>query len=313
MTARRRGFVGLAAAVVVVLAAMAGLSVAESTRTPAVSESEPALLTILFGRAQWAHTAACAGPLANAVTLEEVARELQSRQLRGTGAVVIDRTTEAPAPRFCEFGVDYANWDDLARLRNDFGWSFVSGGRTHDDVRRASARRKHDEICGSRSDLEARGHDRAWGFYAYGNNTYSNELQRQVVSRCFAFGRKYGRSPNRAPGDDDGFAPTRSINGGKNRYDSPASVARALNAKPGEWRVVQFYRFVRGARPRGAVTWDCTASDAADHWTSRDEMYCWDDFVAALERLSARVAVVDPAAVAEAWGVERPPRPSAAP
>src|SRR4029453_9401716 len=45
-----------------------------------------------------------------------------------------------------------------------------------------------------------------------------------------------------------------------------------------------------------------------DHWTSRAELYCWDDFRWALDLIGSDVIVTDPRTVADAWfGVTEPP------
>jgi hypothetical protein len=71
------------------------------------------------------------------------------------------------------------------------------------------------------------------------------------------------------------------------------------------WNVAQFYQFVEGARqvtgdPYNA--WDCTSPDWRQHWTARAELYCFVDFLGAVDQIEGQVVVTDPATVAEAWG-----------
>ena len=71
---------------------------------------------------------------------------------------------------------------------------------------------------------------------------------------------------------------------------------------------MQAYRFVTGVRTGPASQWDCTSTDPAQHWTSRAELYCWDDFRWALDQIGDDVIVTDSRTVADAWvGGPEPP------
>ena len=274
--------------------------VVPSCETAARSSGGTAYLTILFGRTLWQPVVDCQ-PVEGGVTLERVARELQARGRAATGSVVTGRTHDDT--RQCEFTVmSYASWADLAHLRDGFGWTFVSNGATHGDMTRMAHGAQVDESCGSLEQLEARGHLRAWGLFGYGNDKRDDAVQRTVVDRCFAFGRRYSKKVNhRRDLSPPWFANALSVEGGM----SVDRMAKAMAPKPGEWRVVQVYRLVEGERRTGKQQWDCRRSSDR-HWTTRTELYCLDDFLAAVDRIPAGVVVTDPATVAEAWGRANP-------
>lgn len=281
---------------------------------PATAASEPAFLTLAFGRTQWQPYVGCR-PLAGGVTLDRVADELRRRGRVATGLVVVDRTLETE--RSCEATVQYASWADMARLRDDYGWTFVSNGTSHRSLSGLDPAEQEREACGSLEALQARGHDRAWGLFGHAANKVDKGAQASTVARCFAFGRRYGDAANRRRSIGPPWLQTTfSVNGGRcedrsrscatipvrRAYEDPATLARMMQPGPGEWRVVQAYRFVEGRRAEGYNAWDCTGTDWRRHWTSRPELYCLEDFLAAVDRIPASVTVTDPATVAEAWG-----------
>src|SRR5262249_31476505 len=148
----------------------------------------------------------------------------------------------------------------------------------------------------------------------------TTSLQANVVSTCFAYGRRYAQAPNvRSKMTAPWFANTDSVNGGScnesgtacsnvggapRRYRSPVDLAsRVAGVQPDRWVNLQFYRFVTGARgtPKGSgFRWDCTSSDWRQHWTSKTELYCYNDFLSVLDAVGAGVTVTDPATVATA-------------
>lgn len=287
---------------------------------PLSDASAPSYLTLLLGRAQWGIKDGCEFVPPGAVTLDRVAAELSQRGLSATGAVVVDRI--AVRERACEGTVVYPTWDDLARLRDRYRWTFVSNGTTHDDITRMTEAEQRAESCGSLEPLVAAGHRRAWGLFAYGNDKHGPRVQAEVVADCFAWGRRYGDRTNRqADIGPPWFAHTVSVNGGRceeggrscsrdagrKRYASPERLRELMRPGPGEWRIVQLYRFVEGRRLRGFSRWDCTANDWRSHWTSLTELYCLDDFLRAVDAIPDDVVVTDPASVGEAWG-RRPGR-----
>jgi hypothetical protein len=268
--------------------------------------AEPGYLTIVMGRSNWVATEGCT-PMPNTIDLGQVAEELHGRGLTATGLVVT--TTALETGRFCQSNIGtHASWSDLAMLRDDFGWTFDSTGAQHRNMLTLTPQQQLQESCGSLTALRNHGHDRSGALFGYPNNHYDATIQADVVSTCFDFGRRYS-----LPGDpavttraiadaDGGLQWTLTVNGNMPiRYTAREDIAQLMNPGPGEWAVVQAYRFVTGARSGPASTWDCTSADPAEHWTSRAELYCWDDFRWALDRIGNDVVVTDPRTVAEAW------------
>ena len=290
-----------------------------------VRAQEPGYLTLSFGRTQWVSAKDCV-PLANTIDLGQVASELRRRGLAGTGNVVIVRTPETGLG--CVRGsVLHPGWDRLAALRDGSGWTFVSASATYANIAGLTHQEQHDESCGTLPVLEAHGHDRAWGLFAYPNDTYSLEAQRDVVSTCFAYGRTYddslplgaGNLNVRAEMTAPWFQRTSSLFGGScndpslpcysaaftRRYGSVTDLRRLVRVGADRWFNLQAYRFVTGARgPLGGagMRWDCTSPDWRAHWASASELYCWVDYKRILNAIPPEVVVTDPASVAEAWG-----------
>ena len=280
--------------------------------------AQPGYLTVLFGRTQWVATQNCT-PLGGAVDLGQVAVEMQSRGLVATGNVVVDRTQETGM--FCQQGYAlHPSWSQLADLRDTYGWSFISAGATYATMTQLSPAEQYEESCGSLSAFTAHGHDRAWGLFAYPGNTYTNQIQADVVSTCFAYGRKYAGKVNvRSAMQPPWFQNTNSVNGGacndpgqncyslswvgvNRRYMPPDVLMQRSMPGSAEWGSIQFYRLVQGSRLSGGQRWDCTAASATRHWTNKAELYCWNDFLTFLDGIPAGTVVTDPATVAEAWG-----------
>ena len=272
-------------------------------------------LTIAFGRTQWVTTSKCV-PLANTVNLGAVADAMAQRGLVGTGNVVVGRTLEHD--QLCWKGYTlHPSWDQLAVLRDTYGWTFISASVTYPDMTTLTPDEQWTESCGSLPAFEAHGHGRAWGLFAYPNDRRTDEIQSGVVSTCFAYGRTYVGGRNRRwTMAEPWFQKTNDISGGKcndptlpcytlgtpKRYRSRSAIATLFDVLSNEWVVVQMYRFARGRRLSGVPSWDCTAADWRAHWTSESELYCWNDFRWALDRIPSNVATVDPATVAEVWG-----------
>jgi hypothetical protein len=279
-------------------------------------------LTLHFGRTQWEQRdATCTAALPNSVSLLEVADELKRRGLKAVGNVVVNRTSESTT-RTCESRFAYPTWRDLALLRDSYGWSFVSAGQTYANMLTLTPDQQWEESCGSLRAFTEHGHFRASGLFAYPNNRLTAAIQTDVVSTCFAYGRRYGTGDN---AKTDMPAPylqsTVSVNGGAcndltqpcsdiathggRRYVLPSQVAARLNPEPDHWSAVQFYRFVTGSRSDPtdpSFAWDCTSPDPSQHWSSKAEIYCWEDYKLALDAISPNVIVTDPLGVADAWG-----------
>jgi TolB protein len=288
-----------------------------STTTTTSPPSGHGYLTLGFGRAQWVSVEGCT-PMPNTVPLDQVAAELKRRGLVAGGTVVTNATQAAS--RYCSSNIGlHASWADLANLRDSFGWVFYSGGSTHGNMTTMTPAQQLTESCGSLTALASRGHDRGWGLFGYGNDKYTTTIQANVVSTCFSYGRTYVKSTGptvnvRSQMAAPWFQVTESVDGGPcndpgrscysggKRYDSPALLGSRMQPASDQWSVVQAYRFVTGARQGAGSSWDCTSSDWRQHWTSRVELYCWNDYLAALDMIGPGTVVTDPATVAQAWG-----------
>lgn len=284
---------------------------------PPSNPSGPGYLTIQWGRSLYSTNNGQCQPLPNSLTIVDIARDLQSRGLVATGAVVIDRTFTTG--HYCDGASAYSNWTDLATLRDQYGWTFVSDGMTHDDITKMTADQQRNESCGSLPALQGHGHTRAGGLFAYGDNHFTTAIQTNVVSTCFAYGRVYRGGRNfRSRMGAPWFQATNSILGGNcaaagapcanavagaPTYANPQDIANLFNVAGDEWVDVQFYRIVTGQSSAGPKSsWDCTSPDWRLHWTSQNEMYCQDDLDWALAQIPSGVVVTDPATVGNAWG-----------
>jgi hypothetical protein len=285
-----------------------GLNPTSARATP------PPFVTILFSRSQWAVHENC-NVLPGAITLQQIAADLHDRGGIGVGSVVTSWIRESSI--HCTRAALYPSWDMLKRLRTDYGLEAISHSATHPDMTRLTTSQQRAESCGSLPTFVNHGFNRAWGMFAYPNNKRTTEIQTDVVSTCFAFGRRYSPGSNRigtmsAPW----WAKVKSVNGGKCndpaaacysiatrfRYENPSTVANLVAVSPGQWAVAQFHKLVSGSKVSGTVRWDCRASDWRLHFTSRTEMYCWNDYQRVLNAIPAGAIVTDPATVARAWG-----------
>jgi len=166
---------------------------------------------------------------------------------------------------------------------------------------------------------------RSWGAFAYANGQASSTAQ-SVIASCFGFGRVYGSGINslstllNAPYT----LHTLSLNGGscnqsglacssvfQRTYVMPGTITNTLVQGARVWSSIQFYHLVTGSRQTGNVTWDCTDSNPAYHWTSRGEFYCESDLKRALSNALSQLAAgsflfVDPASGATIAGRGKP-------
>ena len=281
---------------------------------PSASATPPPFVTILFSRAQWSVHERCA-VLPGAITLEQIASDLDRRSWIGTGSVVTSRIRDTSVN--CTRAALYPSWAILERLHTSYGWESTSHSATYPDMTLLTRERQFAESCGTLSTFRAHGFDRAWGLFSYPNNRRSAEIQAEVVSTCFAFGRRY--SPDRnlfgriaAPW----WAKIRSVNGGRcnepaaacstiatdYRYEDPSVVADLFRVSPGQWAVAQFHKLVSGSKLSGVVRWDCSSSNWRLHFTSRTEMYCWNDYQRILSAIPDAAVVTDPVTAARSWG-----------
>ena len=294
-----------------------------------LSAPPPALagdLTIMFGRAQLttALGKSCTVP-PGAVDLWTAANELRARGLTATAPVT--NTQIGTTTRLCEAGSRYPTWDDLALLRDGYGWSMVPRGLTSDPLSTVTdPNLLNASVCGSRDLLESHGHPRAWGLFAWPRNRWTADQEATYVPPCFAFGRKYVLETKSNPLPVTGpywWANVISVNGGpcsnpalpchalsvpfSRGYMQPSALsATARKAYGAYWTAIQWYRLVSGKYGTlgSGYSWDCTSSDPADHWTGKAELYCYSDFVATLDGIDvSRLTVTDPAGVAEGQGL----------
>jgi hypothetical protein len=166
---------------------------------------------------------------------------------------------------------------------------------------------------------------RSWGAFAYANGQASSTAQ-NVIASCFGFGRVYGSGINslstllNAPYT----LHTLSLNGGscnqsgpacssvfQRTYVMPGTITNALVQGARVWTSIQFYHLVTGSRQTGNVTWDCTDSNPAYHWTSRGEFYCESDLKRGISNALSQLAAgsflfVDPASGATIAGRGKP-------
>lgn len=313
------------------------------------------LLTIQFGRSQWSVPGAGCSTDPRSFTLGEVAGFLDDHGLVAQTTVAIGHVAEAPSDRLCPFPVQKtASWDDLATLRDVHGWTAVGDSRPWVDPDGNVVRRpriadldpaeQHRQSCGSLDVLAENGHHRAWGLFAYAGNVVDDAVQRDIVSTCYAFGRRYGDvAVAREELGPPWLVPTETVDGGRchdrasacatfafpaawesaswkgrhQRYLHPETLLQRLSVGVGDWKLVQFYRLVEDRRtpdtdeqwsPYDHSWWDCTDPDPSRHWTALPELYCADDFRWVVDNLPPSVLTMDAASVAERWGRGDPGR-----
>jgi hypothetical protein len=282
--------------------------------TVSAQPSTGPLVTIMFGRAMWSQSETCRA-VPGQPTVVEVAEHLRRRGVRATGVVVPARTSEHGVQ--CLNGNLYPSWDELATLRDSYGWNFVSNGLNRVDITALSPAQQRNESCGSLPPFEAHGHHRAWGMYGPGTNRVTPAISTNLISTCFAFTRYYsGTSINRskaaAPpyyvltddtgGGDCAVGPCTGSSGIGKQYRTPAQIIPQFTAATSdEWVVFSTYKLVTGSKSTGNRRWDCTSPDPNKHWTNEIESYCLDDFLAVMDAIPEGSIVTDPADVAQRW------------
>jgi len=274
----------------------------------------------MFSRVQWVQTDLSCQPLPGTVDMDEMARALHERGIAATGAVVLNQVAETTRNCISRYTLT-ASWADMARLRDEYGWSFISQSFSYPNMTTLTVDQQRHESCDTLPVLASHGHVRAWGLFAYPNNRWNDTVQSSVVAGCFAYGRKYDTGVNpRSSLKTPWWQKTLSINGGKcedaaapcasanaptawGGYADPESLLPAVAVQGETWGVLQAYRFVTGSRTAATgPQWDCTGGDWRRHWTSATELYCWDDFLSVVDRALPEAHFVDPATVAETWG-----------
>ncbi len=292
------------------------------TPKPPIVNASKGYITIMWGRTNWQATKTpdCA-PLPGARTLQQNADDLKARDLTAVGGVVVGRTNSTGLSCFSGYTLQ-PSWQELAMLRDNYGWSFVSQGMDYLDMTQLDSTQKYNESVATLKYFEDNGHDRAWGAFNYPKNKYDSASY-SIVNQSFAFGRKYwdGRNTRDSVTDWPRAMSTNSVNGGRcnnpnlacynmavtanRRTTSVDKLADILSPGANEWGVVQFYRLVDGKY--GAIgdsaAWDCSSSDWRDRWTSQPELYCRQSFLEVLDKRTTSAQSIDPAGVAMAWGI----------
>ncbi len=300
---------------------------------PAPTASSPGYLTLLFGRAQWVAASPKCVPVPGQPTLMTIAQGLANAQpgIRRSGVANVVTGWIGSASETCVNHDPYPTWQELDALQGTYGWSMVSQGETHADMTTLTPAQQVTESCGSLTNpkgLYAHEGADAWGMFSYANSKSSPTIQANVVSKCFAFGRTYRGGRNvRSHMLGNNFQQTNSILGGTCNawpcagestpthnqkgvviyYQAPASLVNLMNVAGDEWVVVQMYKLVTGTcatttKTCGGLGWNCDGAWQT-HWTSKPELYCYDDYMSAVATIPANVLIVDPAAVAEAWNL----------
>jgi hypothetical protein len=265
-------------------------------------------------------------PAPNTVSLFSIAASLRSINLRATVAITPSRIANAPYHTCTGAGFwrsTYLNWSDMASLRDTDGWTFVPRGLTGRNLTTiTSPTELNAEVCGALKPFYDHGQMRAWGLFAWPQSQVTSVLQSQYAVPCYAYGRFYAGGYNRLPIAYPYFANVASVNGGKcadpalachymhvlnNRsYVQPSRLIYLLKqpALSGGWTLIQWYKLVQGqfGTPGQSVAWNCTSNDPRDHWTSYAELYCYNDFLLAIQSIPPTIVVTDPASVAQQSG-----------
>jgi hypothetical protein len=226
----------------------------QAVTTTSAHAVQPSFVTILFSRSQWAIHENC-NVLPGAITLQTIASDLHDRGGIGTGSVVTSWIRESSI--HCTRAALYPSLDTLRQLHRDYGWEATSHSATYPNMTTLTRSQQIAESCGTLPTFVSHGFNRAWGTFSYPNNKRSDVIQTDVLSTCFAFGRKYSPNQNTigrmaAPW----WAKVKSVNGGKcndvtapcssigarYRYVNPYTVASLVAVSPGEWAVAQFHK-----------------------------------------------------------------------
>lgn len=296
--------------------------------------STPGYLTLMFGRAEWVAASSNCVPVPGQPTLITIAQALAAESPPRTG--VADPVTDwlGTGSETCVHHDPYPTWSDLDTLKNAYGWEVASEGESHTYMTTLTTAQQIVESCGALTNPDgfyAHGFGEAWGMFSYANNEFTTAIQTGVVAKCYAFGRTYkgGRNvlgkmlPNdmqvtnsilggtcnestlsACPAEK---SPTHNRKGNVIYYDPPSALVNLMNVAANQWVVVQMYKLVTGScatttKSCGGLAWNCNGAWQT-HWTSKPELYCEPDYLAAVASIPANVLTVDPATVAEAWDI----------
>lgn len=280
-------------------------------------QPQPGYVTIMFGRSMIGSASNCT-LRPGAVSLFTIADLLRSRGIAATSNATIDQIGTCPG------GIQYASWAQLATLRDGYGWTLTSRGKTSRIVSTLTAAEQFDETCGSLQTFVDHGFTRAWGMYGYPGGEPVLSVQNGPVKDCFAYGRDYEPASNAYPLASPFLASVYDILGGRCRnpalscylmnvrnarwYTPPALLAAYANAGldgTGRWQVLQWYLLVSGHAGTTSTTnpaWNCDSPDPRDHWTSQPELYCLTDMLWVVDHINPAVTFSDPATLGAAQG-----------
>jgi hypothetical protein len=279
---------------------------------------QPGYLTVLFGRSMIGSATAGCALRPGAVSLFTIADLLAARGIAATSNATVSQVGA------CGGTIRYATWDELATLRDTYGWTLTSRGMTTRDLATLPPADQQSETCGSVQAFAAHGFTRAWGLFSYQGDTLVPSLQASLVDGCFSYGRDYEPQSNSYPIASPYVSYVYDVIGGrchdpklacyrmavKNTrwYMPPALLAAYANAGvdgTGRWTILQFYRLVQGSSGTTTSTspaWDCRSADPTDHWTSQPELYCLNDMLWVLDHVDPSVSYTDPATMGAAQG-----------
>jgi hypothetical protein len=278
----------------------------------------PGYLTIMFGRSMiGAGTSSCA-LRPSAVSLLTIAGLLRARGIAATSNATISQIGT------CTGDTRYATWNELATLRDSYGWSLTSRGKTSRNIATLDPASQYDETCGSLQVFADHGFDRAWGMYGYPGGLAVESVQEGPVQQCYSYGRDYQPLSNPYPMAYPYLALVDDILGGRCHdpamacyrmtvynsrwYTPPALLLAYANAGidgTGRWAILQFYRIVTGHSGTTTSTspaWNCDSADPREHWTSQPELYCLNDFLWVIDHVDPRITYSDPATLGAAQG-----------
>jgi Abnormal spindle-like microcephaly-assoc'd, ASPM-SPD-2-Hydin len=279
------------------LPAIVGCALLGSATVSVATAAASGYLTPLFARAQYS------GPESGSVSMDTVKPFFDHRNLDAAVSVV----TQWPAEhqRVLHTGNIYLSWDDLHALQDD-GWTITSHGRSGLSTNGASAPATNSEINGSLTDLLKRGFNDAWSLYSY-KGSRGDALAQKLVKDSYAYGRENTSliktmtlpmaTPERAVAvttwgghcNDTGLSCYRAA---PEPYRLPRDLISAINGMTSdEWMILQAYRFVQGTSLSGKVQFDCTGP-STQHWarvgTGGREIYCWNDYQAIIDGVTAQ-------------------------
>ena len=155
-------------------------------------QPKPGYVTIMFGRSMIGSVSNCT-LRPGAVSLFATADLLRARGIAATSNATIDQIGT------CAGGNRYATWAQLAALRDSYGWTLTSRGKTSRILSTLSPAEQFDETCGSLQSFVDHGFTRAWGMYGYPGGEPVLSVQNGPVKDCFAYGRDYEPASNSYP------------------------------------------------------------------------------------------------------------------